>query len=193
MPSAISSFVSSISESSAFADLPAFTWNLNITESSTIADVNVVLATFAYSVIEVLQSADSPTANNVASPSTIFEGISTSDVETGIPTFAGLISESITVGSAIVGGYSVAVSETITVNNTQVVLAAFRPNITESATLIDAPTVLAAFVTTQTESFIIASSQPSSGWIKINDGQTPNWGNINDSQTPNWTIIFNNQ
>jgi hypothetical protein len=193
LPSAIASFISLISESSSVADSPAFTWNLRITEASTVTDVNVVLATFAYAVIEAISPVDIDIANNVASPQTVFEAITAADLETGLPTFAAPISEAITVGSAIIGGYSVAISETITVNDTKVVLAAFRPVISESVSLADKPTVIAAFVTTQTESFIIASSQPSSGWIKINDGQTPNWGNINDSQTPNWTIIFNNQ
>ena len=193
IPAAIASFISLISESSSVADSPAFTWNLRITEASTVTDVNVVLATFAYAVIEAISPVDIDIANNVASPQTVFEAITAAYLETGLPTFAAPISEAITVGSAIIGGYSVAISETITVNDTKVVLAAFRPVISESVSLADKPTVIAAFVTTQTENFIIASSQPSSGWIKINDGQTPNWGNINDSQTPNWTIIFNNQ
>ena len=182
LPSAIASFISSISENNSFADSPAFTWNLNATESSTIADVNVVLATFAYSVIESISPVDIDIANSVASPQTVFEAIQAADSQLGPARFGPVISETITVGSAIIGGYSVAVSETITVNDTKVVLVAFKSNITESASIADSPTVIAAFVTTQKESFIIASSQPSSGWIKINDGQTPNW-----------TIIFNNQ
>ena len=141
-----------------------------------------MLATFAYAVIEALQNNDIPSATNVASPQTVFESITAADTALGPATFGPVIFESITIGSAIIGGYSVAISETITVNDTQVVLAAFRPVISESVSLADNPTVIAAFVTTQTENFIIASSQPSSGWIKINDGQTPNW-----------TIIFNNQ
>jgi len=180
--SVVASFVSAITEANTMGESPAFTWNLNASESTTVADSATGFGIFAYAVFEGINSSDSSIVAQ-SFPVTIIEAISSLlETPAGIANFAGSVSEGNTVASVQIGGYSFVITENISPADNKTVVAAFVSTANENVNTADTPTSIASFVSSQLESLAINDVPIATGWVKINDNQTPNWVVVNNSQ-----------
>jgi len=172
----VAAFASAITEANTVADSPVFTWNLNISETATVADSPTGFGIFAYAVIENMSSMTDGISVASSFPVSVIEAISSFlETEAGPATFASSVSEGNTVASVQIGGYSFVITENISPADNKTVVAAFVSTANENVNTADTPTALASFVSSKIETITLNSTPIATGWVKINDSQIPNW------------------